>query len=71
MWRAQLEVGKWYTYAWDRMGRKGQRCIVQALSHKMNSVQVEFEDGHQAITSQNALKSLNMQALVTKERSFF
>lgn len=53
------------------MGRKGQRCVVQVLSRTMNSVQVQFEDGHQAITSQNALKPLNVAGKVTKEQPLF
>jgi hypothetical protein len=44
-----------YIYAWDRMGRKGQRCIVLARG-KMNSCWVRFEDDFEAITSRNALR---------------
>lgn len=46
-----------YNYAWNRMGRKGQRCRVIARG-KMNSCRVEFEDGFQAITSRNALRKV-------------
>lgn len=44
-----------YVYAWNRMGRKGQRCRVLSRG-KMNSCAVEFEDGHRAVTSRNALR---------------
>ncbi|MGC1780884.1 MAG: hypothetical protein WA708_00020 [Acidobacteriaceae bacterium] len=44
-----------YVYRWNRMGRKGQFCRVIARG-AMNSCQVEFEDGFQAITSRNALR---------------
>lgn len=44
-----------YVYAWDRMGRKGQRCAV-LVRGKMNSCAVEFEDGFQAVTSRNAIR---------------
>ena len=44
-----------YVYFWDRMGRKGQSCRVIARG-RMNSCQIEFEDGFQAITSRNALR---------------
>jgi hypothetical protein len=44
-----------YVYRWNRMGRKGQRCIVLTRG-TMNSCKVRFEDGHEAITSRNALK---------------
>lgn len=44
-----------YVYAWNRMGRKGQRCNVTARG-KMNSCRVEFEDGIKAITSRNAIR---------------
>lgn len=45
-------------YAWNRMGRKGQRLRVLVRSRTMNSCLVEFEDGYQAITSRNALRRL-------------
>jgi hypothetical protein len=45
-----------YTYAWNRMGRKGQHCRVLVRGKKMNSCAIEFEDGHRAITSRNALR---------------
>jgi len=44
-----------YRYAWNRMGRKGQRCAV-LVRGKMNSCAVEFEDGFKAVTSRNALR---------------
>jgi hypothetical protein len=44
-----------YIYRWDRMGRKGQRCIVEARG-KMNSCLIRFEDGFRAVTSRNALR---------------
>jgi hypothetical protein len=44
-----------YIYRWNRMGRKGQRCTVLARG-TMNSCWVRFEDGHEAVTSRNALK---------------
>jgi hypothetical protein len=44
-----------YIYRWNRMGRKGQRCVVLARG-AMNSCRVLFEDGFEAITSRNALK---------------
>ena len=46
-----------YFYAWNRMGRKGQLCRV-IVRGKMNSCQVEFQDGFQAITSRNALRKV-------------
>lgn len=45
----------WYVYRWNRMGRKGQRCIVLCRG-TMNSCMVEFEDGFRAVTSRNALR---------------
>lgn len=44
-----------YVYRWDRMGRKGQRCRVLVRGTR-NSRLVEFEDGHRAVTSGNALR---------------
>ena len=45
-----------YVYRWNRMGRKGQLCQV-LVRGKRNSCMVEFlSDGHQAITSRNALR---------------
>jgi len=35
-----------YIYRWDREGRKGQPCRLLARG-KMNSILVEFADGHQ------------------------
>jgi hypothetical protein len=39
------------------MGRKGQVCVLEIIGGK-NSVQVQFQDGYQAITSRNALREL-------------
>jgi hypothetical protein len=59
MWKQDnLLVGQTYLYGWNRMGRKGQPCVLEVIGRKMNSVQVRFEDGQQAITSANALKSV-------------
>lgn len=44
-----------YIYAWNRMGRKGQRCMV-LVRGGMNSCLVQFEDGYRAVTSRNALR---------------
>lgn len=44
-----------YLYAWNRCGRKGQRCIVTARG-KMNSCRVQFADGFVMVTSRNALR---------------
>lgn len=44
-----------YIYRWNRMGRKGQRCVVLARG-TMNSCLVEFMDGFKAVTSRNALR---------------
>jgi hypothetical protein len=46
---------EWFVYRWDRMGRKGELCTVLIRSRRMNSIMVEFEDGHQAITSARAV----------------
>jgi hypothetical protein len=45
-----------YIYFWSRMGRKGQRCRLIVRGRTMNSCLLEFEDGHLAITSRNALR---------------
>jgi hypothetical protein len=48
-----------YPYRWHwrkRLGeRKGQECRVLAKG-TMNTVMVEFPDGHQVITSRNAVR---------------
>lgn len=54
----QLQAGQKYLYAWNRMDRKGEVCRLLIIARRMNSVMVEFEDGHQAITSANALRTL-------------
>jgi hypothetical protein len=46
-----------YRYAWNRMDRKGQLCRV-IVRGKMNSCWVQFEDGHEAVTSRNALRKV-------------
>jgi hypothetical protein len=49
-------MSEWpYIHFWNRMGRKGQRCRV-LIRTKMNTCLVEFEDGHLAVTSRNALR---------------
>jgi hypothetical protein len=58
MWsNNNLRVGHSYVYGWNRMGRKGQVCVLEIIGGK-NSVQVQFQDGYQAITSRNALREL-------------
>ena len=47
-----------YYYAWNRMGRKGQRCAVLVRAKAMNSCLVQFEDGYQAVTSRNAIRKM-------------
>ena len=47
-----------YYYAWNRMGRKGQRCAVLVRAKAMNSCLVRFEDGFEAITSRNAIRKI-------------
>lgn len=44
-----------YVYRWNRQGRKGQFCRVTARG-TMNSIRVEFEDGHVMITSGNSIR---------------
>jgi hypothetical protein len=44
-----------YVYRWNRMDRKGQRCRIVARG-KMNTVQIEFEDGFIAFVSGNSLR---------------
>lgn len=47
-----------YYYAWNRMGRKDQRCAVLVRAKAMNSCLVQFEDGYQAVTSRNAIRKI-------------
>ena len=47
-----------YYYAWNRMGRKGQRCAVLVRAKSMNSCMVRFEDGFEAVTSRNAIRKV-------------
>lgn len=49
------EAALTYIYRWDRQGRKGQICTVEARG-TMNSCLVRFSDGYGMITSRNALK---------------
>ena len=51
-----------YYYAWNRMGRKGQRCAVLVRAKAMNSCLVQFEDGFGAITSRNAIRKIKQPA---------
>lgn len=44
-----------YFYRWDRQGRKGQPCAVDARAKVMNSCLVRFPDGYTMVTSRNAL----------------
>jgi len=44
-----------YIYRWERMGRKGQRCVV-LIRGSLNSCLVQFEDGFEAVISRNALR---------------
>jgi len=54
----RLKLGSSYTYGWNRMGRKGETCVLEVIGAK-NSVQVRFErDIFRAITSANALRDL-------------
>lgn len=57
-----------YRYAWNRMGRKGQRCRV-LVRGKMNSCLVEFEDGFKAVTSRNALRKWTLTDTLKTARS--
>jgi hypothetical protein len=50
--------GQVYIYRWNRMGRKGQRCVVLCRG-SMNSCAVRFADGYIAVTSRNALARAN------------
>jgi hypothetical protein len=45
-----------YIYRWNREGRIGQPCRV-LVRGKMNSILVEFADGHQMVTSVNAIRT--------------
>jgi len=57
---------KLYVYFWNRMGRKGQYCRVIARG-KMNSCWVRFEDGFEAITSRNALRTIKDKSSFSTE----
>ena len=47
-------------YAWGnnpvRARLKGKRCRVVATGYRMNSIQIEFEDGTQIITSKRSVR---------------
>ena len=45
----------WYWRA-RRPERKGKRCRVLVRARRMNSVLVEFEDGHLVVTSRYAVR---------------
>jgi hypothetical protein len=45
-----------YIYRWNREGRKGQPCRL-LVRGKMNSILVEFADGHRMVTSVNAIRT--------------
>jgi hypothetical protein len=49
-----------YIYQWNREGRKGQPCRL-LVRGKMNSILVEFADGHQMVTSVNAIRPADTQ----------
>lgn len=66
--RDMLKVGETYRYGWHRMGRKDQLCILQVIAPRMNTVQVQFEDGYQAITSANALKKPGKSPVVSSQQ---
>jgi hypothetical protein len=53
----RLKCGESYTYGWNRMGRKGETCVLEVIGAK-NSVRILFRDGYRAITSANALRNL-------------
>ncbi|HVW21129.1 MAG TPA: hypothetical protein VHC86_07915 [Opitutaceae bacterium] len=44
-----------YFFHWNRMGRKGQRCRILARG-RLNTALVQFQDGHLAVVSRNALR---------------
>ena len=45
-----------YYLAWDKLGRKGQRCTIIRL--KTTRVQVRFEDGYTAILNRQAVRRI-------------
>jgi len=55
-----MNAAQVYLYRWNRMGRKGHRCIVLCRG-SMNSCMVRFEDGHEAVTSRNALAKVTTE----------
>lgn len=56
-----------YYYAWNRMGRKGQRCAVLIRAKAMNSCLVRFEDGFEAVISRNAIRKVKKSGFSTNE----
>jgi len=54
---SRLTVDATYVYHWNRMGRKGETCVLEVIGGK-NSVRVRFMDGVRTITSANALRDL-------------
>jgi hypothetical protein len=44
-----------YKFVWNREGRKGQPCRL-LVRGSMNSILVEFADGHRMVTSLNAIR---------------
>lgn len=43
-----------YVLAWDKQGRKGQRCKV--IANNSRTVQVEFADGHKTVLNRMAIR---------------
>lgn len=47
-------------YVWGnnpvRARLKGKRCRIVAVGYRMNSIQIEFEDGTQIITSKRSVR---------------
>jgi hypothetical protein len=47
-----------YRYRWNRQGRNGQVCAMLTPGNGQNICLIQFEDGHQMVTSRNALLRL-------------
>lgn len=43
-----------YFLAWDRQGRKGQRCTI--IRQTQHTCQVRFEDGHTTVINRQAIQ---------------
>jgi hypothetical protein len=43
-----------YTLAWDREGRKGQRCKV--IKTTLKTALIRFEDGHETVINRMAIR---------------